>query len=108
MSFAPCPSCRRHVRIEHGACPFCAATLEGLTAKPAVAARVPRRLLAVAASALVAGCGVPVYGAPSPPDSGSDASSDAVRDASSDAGGEVNDSGSPAALYGNVPVDSGP
>jgi hypothetical protein len=90
---APCPQCKRHVRISESACPFCAAALQGaLAARPSVSTRGLSRAsifalgasLAVAGGGLLEGCAdepdhdddqdegtaVPVYGAPIQQDAG--------------------------------------
>jgi hypothetical protein len=49
MAFAPCPSCRRHVRVDETACPFCGATGATLVATPDATTRMTRtRLFAFA------------------------------------------------------------
>jgi len=86
MSFVPCPSCRRHVRANENACPFCSSALpEGLAPIPGARARMSRgALLAFASTLAVTGCG---------------ASTEAPA---GDAGMET----SSGALYGGVPVDA--
>lgn len=98
MSFAPCASCRRHVRVTDSSCPFCGCTAIG-DATPAARGRIPRRLAAVFATAMIAGCSsteTPVYGAPAPP-----------ADSATDADTSVSDTGLPGTLYGGPPVDGG-
>lgn len=60
----PCPSCQRHLRIDHTACPFCAATLPDDLAKkvvPAARSRLDRFATITFATALsvaaAAACG---------------------------------------------------
>jgi hypothetical protein len=50
---APCPSCKRHVRVGVASCPFCATTLSALRARNSL----PRALTRAAIfSAALAGC----------------------------------------------------
>jgi hypothetical protein len=69
MALATCTACRRHVREEEAACPFCGGNIA------AVVVRIPLRRdrAAIMFAAVVAGAGasacesggdVPVYGAP--------------------------------------------
>ena len=50
MSFAVCPSCRRHVRVDERACPFCSAALDALHATPGTDKRMSRARLFVFAT----------------------------------------------------------
>src|SRR5689334_23082789 len=58
MQLAPCPGCARHVRADDSCCPFCGASVEGITPKRA---RVGLTRLAIFGAALLApaavGCG---------------------------------------------------
>lgn len=54
MSLAPCPSCRRHVRVRETQCPFCAAALPQLVARNVVLPRLGRAALVAAAMAATA------------------------------------------------------
>jgi hypothetical protein len=55
---APCPSCRRHVRIDERACPFCAAALPELAPRTiARGGRLSRAAVFAGASLLTAACG---------------------------------------------------
>jgi hypothetical protein len=99
VSFAPCPSCDRHVKRGEAACPFCGVAVVLPPAAPRPSVRLSRSALfaLTAAGALAAtDCGgttsEPLYGAPVP---GVDASSDAPQD------------GSFQALYGAMPAPDG-
>jgi hypothetical protein len=71
-SLRPCPSCRRHIRVEESACPFCA-TPVALSAAPVATPRGRLTRAAVfAAGAAIArtGCGsskTETGGSPPPP-----------------------------------------
>ncbi len=112
---APCPKCRRHVRVADGTCPFCAATIAPDTrVVPGSSSRLARGVAfvfatstaAVGASAVALGCSsetspgptdtgtlASAYGVPADTgsidtgsvDTGSDAGADANRDGASDA-----------------------
>ncbi len=74
--FAPCPSCRRHVRARSEGCPFCGAKLDvgeqQRRVHPGVDARLGRAAAIAAASLTIAACNAspvtqaPAYGAPPP------------------------------------------
>ncbi len=80
MALAPCPSCRRHVRVEEAECPFCSASVARLDATPDATTRMTRARLfvfatTVAATSLTFACPkendtgggiVQPYGAPMP------------------------------------------
>lgn len=81
MAFAPCPSCRRHVRLEEPTCPFCAGALgEGaLIATPDASSRMTRArwfvfatTVSVSAATLAcpsgSGGNAPPYGIPPRPE----------------------------------------
>ncbi|MGZ5970342.1 MAG: hypothetical protein ACXWUG_31535 [Polyangiales bacterium] len=55
MSLAPCPSCRRHVRVGEQRCPFCTASLPKLVARNLELPRMSRAAL-VAAVVAATGC----------------------------------------------------
>ncbi len=50
--FAPCPSCRRHVRVDEASCPFCGSALAALDATPDATTRMSRARLFVFATTL--------------------------------------------------------
>jgi len=50
MAFAPCPSCRRHVRVDEAACPFCGVAIASLRATPDATSRMSRARLFVFAT----------------------------------------------------------
>ena len=54
----PCPECRRHVRIDETACPFCRAVLAPATPPTLPVGRLTRAAV-FAAGAALAGCGGP-------------------------------------------------
>lgn len=98
---APCPSCRRHVKLDERTCPFChtAFTSAPVPVSGDGASRLPRvAAIALAASvATTAGCaGAALYGVP---DDGGAPSDDAgLVDAGDD------DAGAGAPEYG-LPAD---
>ena len=99
MAFAPCPSCRRHVRVGASSCPFCGVLDPELTPKAAQTRRLPRWAM-FAFSVAVAGCGGSVE-TPQTTDGGSDSATDTrVVDTA------IEDEGSPVNLYG-APADTG-
>jgi len=78
MALAPCPSCRRHVRVDEHACPFCEAEIASLSEQRGSSARMSRAALLLFASLGVAVAGCPKtresesivqpYGAPPRPE----------------------------------------
>ena len=114
----PCTGCKRHIRIDESACPFCSVALgEDFRARATVpngALRRPltRAALLFASATAIAACtsgtgttsggyssGEPAYGGPPiDPDSGD------ARDATSDGPSKFD---GPVALYGPAPVDAG-
>ena len=92
-ALAPCPGCRRHVRMSAGpSCPFCATTLGARVAVPVQNRRLPRgAVFAFASTVVIAGCGGAVE-SPTPTDAAAD--TNAI------------DSGGPGPLYG-APADTG-
>jgi hypothetical protein len=89
MKLEPCPACQRHVRADERVCPFCAADLTTMVHRPPRRPMPGERLgraalmsLSLSAGALGA-CeqGVPVYGAPSPPDEDHEGQDATVKDA---------------------------
>jgi hypothetical protein len=55
----PCPECRRHVRVDETACPFCTAALAPASPPALPVGRLTRAAVFTAGAALVAGaaCG---------------------------------------------------
>jgi hypothetical protein len=53
----PCPECRRHVRIDESACPFCAAALAPAAPASLPVGRLTRAAVFTAGAALAAGAG---------------------------------------------------
>lgn len=55
----PCPACRRHVRIDEAACPFCAVALAGAEPRGLSSTRVARAVVfaGAALASVAAGCG---------------------------------------------------
>ncbi len=116
-SFAPCPSCRRHVRARDEGCPFCGALLDAEAQRRKVRAGVDPRLsraaaLVAAATLTVAACGddgdgrgteVPVYGAPV---AGAGGSSSAAGQGGAGGSSAGFDGGSAGTIYG-VPAGIG-
>jgi hypothetical protein len=133
MQFVPCPSCARHVKSSEAACPFCSATLSGLTISraPAVRRRLERlAAFTFAATIAVTGCAVsgeedsesseqdigavhPMYGMPPAPHDAGPAHTDAAPPVT-DAGPPctpVDDELDPAgfhAMYGAPPFHPNP
>lgn len=126
MPLVPCAGCRRHIRIDHAACPFCAASVPADFARrviPPSRKRLDRlATFSFATTLAVAACGEiePQPASPSPGvaavgDAGPDgraatAPSDAGRDARPEAGadaGRVDDDGGVMAEYGAPPLDAG-
>ena len=132
---APCTHCRRHVRVDASACPFCAGPLALVAPMPRTLPRLSRGgLVALGASAILAGCGgdggqvAAMYGVPpmdtglaadtgSPDTSAADTAADtgtadtgAVRDGAADArdaATDTGDTGGFAPPYGIPPSDGG-
>lgn len=114
MSFTPCSTCRRHVRVDATECPFCGASAPGAHAPAThtVRARLTRgAIFTLGASAVIVGCGSEqaIYGAPAPDTGtvtdGAPADTGAAKDAGTDADAEV-DTGTLAGAYG-LPPDTG-
>jgi len=128
MQLVPCPSCARHVKSSEAACPFCSATLSGLTVSRMLVRRRLERLAAFtfAATIAVTGCAAvgdddsekteqdlggvhAMYGMPPPPpplDAGhpsTDGSSATDAGPPCEAIDDV-DNGGFAAMYGMPPV----
>ncbi len=115
----PCEGCRRHIRVDHGNCPFCAAAVPAGFAKRAIPAATKRldrlAVFTFATTIAVAACSGEVDdpGSSGTSDAGGAKDSGQVQDggAKSDAragdGGLVDDDGGVQALYG-IPVDAGP
>lgn len=132
LPLTPCPSCRRHARIEDGVCPFCATALpEGARGLPSPGRRLARSAVVVLAGSLaVAACGGSettetktdagsssdgsvdglvdtgmgtLYGLP--PDTGTvdSGTTDSASDAAKDGDGGPDDTGGPAPKYGGPP-----
>ena len=101
MSFAPCPSCSRHVKTIETSCPFCKNALALLTRDASVPI-VKHRMTRAAAYAFGASLAVTGCTTGNSPDFGDAGAEDGGRD------GGVDDGGGPAPLYGAVPVDAGP
>ena len=53
----PCPECRRHVRIDESACPFCAAALAAVAPPTLPVGRLTRAAVFTAGAALAVGAG---------------------------------------------------
>jgi hypothetical protein len=115
VRLAPCPSCRRHVRADETACPFCAAVLPAdfvPPPRPVVRAVGPFTRSAVLFLGATA-CGgsvapteptpIPFYGPAVVEDAGAEAS---MRDASADAAATDAADAEPSGLiyYGPAPV----
>lgn len=105
---APCPSCRRHVKLDEAACPFCQSAFTSPLVP--VEGDGARRLPRVAAIALAAGVATtaactggaqPLYGVAM--DGGDEPADDAGGGAD---GGDVDDAGGTEPLYG-VAQDGG-
>ncbi len=115
MSFTPCLACRRHVRVDAAACPFCGASAPGAQAPAShtVRARLTRgAIFTLGASAVIVGCGSEqaIYGAPAPDtgtvtDSAPVGDTGAAKDSGADADADI-DTGSLAGAYG-LPPDTG-
>jgi hypothetical protein len=103
-ALVPCVSCKRHIRVDTDACPFCAAVVpEGFARGiiPAANRRLDRLALFTFATALTVGaCGGIDDGKASKDDDGG-----TVQNAH-DAGVDV-DPGTLAGAYGGPPLDSG-
>jgi hypothetical protein len=104
-ALAPCPSCRRHVRVVESACPFCgsAVALGAIAPRGVYGQRLGRAALFTfgAAIATTAGCGTST----TPSDAGTSPGIDAgdVADVGNDA-----DYGSIHDAYGTPAHDVGP
>lgn len=123
VALFPCSACERHIRVDHHACPFCAAPVApgfGAKAVPPLRGRLDRVATFTFALSLAAGCGA-VKDEPAA-DAGvatTSAAGDggAVRDGavSFDGGardaavfdGRVDDDGGVMAEYGQPPSDGG-
>ena len=103
IALVPCSACQRHIRIDHGACPFCSAAVPADIAQrviPGARTRLDRLATFTFAASLTIGaaCG------------GSDDGS--TTGSKSDAGGaadsgSVKDDGGGQAIYG-APIDASP
>lgn len=111
-ALVPCSACHRHIRVDHTACPFCAADVPEDFARRAVPGSRGRRLdrfafFTFAAALGVTGCLAETSATPSGPsaDAGEvDAArdgggSDAAKDAAT-TDGRVDDDGGAVAMYG--------
>jgi len=129
MALAACTQCRRHIRADEGACPFCGAAANALLTLPGLPGRMSRAAaLAFGASLSALACGgsaalapssdagqdvelaQPLYGAPAPDASAADASTPDATDAGAqDAGTDTGNIQPPygAPAYGLPPTDSG-
>lgn len=106
MDLVPCSACRRHVKSEEQACPFCATSRSGSVARVGIAAGI-----ALGLGLMVGACGAtPLYGPPPSYDGGSVTLTDSGP-AATDAGPAAPDSGADDAgllpMYGPAPVDAG-
>ncbi len=54
---APCPACRRHVRVDESACPFCASALPAVPPRVLTPGRLTRAAVFAGAIAGTAACG---------------------------------------------------
>jgi len=109
-ALVPCPSCKRHIRIDHYACPFCTAAVPGDFASrivPSATKRLDRlAMFTFAATLSVAACGGIDDGSPI---DGDDAGRGVTPPpAAQDAGGRTGeDVGAPVPMYGlPYPVDA--
>ena len=102
--FAPCPQCKRHVRVAAASCPFCATTLSGLRPRSVL----PRALTRAAIfSAALAGCHdkkPPPPTAGSAIESGSSNSAPVAGDATSGPGSDLGSATGSANAF--VPADA--
>lgn len=57
IDLAPCPACRRHVRIDETACPFCTAALPAVEPRVLSRGRFTRAAVFAGAIAGTAACG---------------------------------------------------
>ncbi len=57
MDLEPCPSCRRHVRIDEATCPFCAAAVPAHEPRRITTGRFTRAAVFAGASLATAACG---------------------------------------------------
>ena len=121
----PCEGCRRHIRVDHGSCPFCATAVPDGFAKRAVPAATKRMdrlaVFTFATTIAVAACSGEVDdpGAGTGDagggkdsggqvqDSGGKSDGGGKTDAKAGDGGIVEDDGGTQALYG-APIDAGP
>lgn len=106
---APCPGCRRHVRVAEAACPFCRSSLEGLAARPERELGRLGRAALFAAAALVAGCDKSVPPTQDPATKPKPTATDTGTAPPVDDGGP-DDPGAPQAEYGAPApkADTGP
>ena len=111
---APCPGCSRHVKTSERTCPFCKGALpESIAdaALPGAPGRLSRAAaFAFTASLAVSGAVVSATGCTNGVSSttGDASANDGSGPGPNDDGGNQAAYGSPAPLYGAVPVDSGP
>lgn len=109
-TLVPCTECRRHVRADDAACPFCGAAIpEGAAARavPAARGRLDRvAFFTFATTIAAAACSS--GGAGSIDDAGAARDGTAKDDgAARDDSGVVKDDGGMQAAYGISPIDSG-
>ena len=110
MPLAPCPSCRRHVRLSSSSCPFCEAPLEpsALRAAPGLPGPLSRsawvRLAMAAATTTAVACGGAVTEEEPSPDAGAQ---DDAGNGSGGFGGAQPVYGAPAPVDPDQPVASG-
>lgn len=112
---APCPSCRRHVRVAESACPFCgtAVVLEAASA-PRAAQRLGRAaIFTFGAVAIATSAGCSTSTTPPTDDVGHDAYYGSIGDVygapALDTNGPFEDVGTDSGLsaaYGGPPVDA--
>src|SRR6185436_20818572 len=92
MTYFPCPSCHRHVRLGDAACPFCASDIGAVkpAMRPAPRARLSRSATFLFASTVAVGVGAcsgedagnttPVYGSPADTSISETATGDSGKD----------------------------
>jgi hypothetical protein len=101
----PCIECRRHIRVDHASCPFCAAIVPDDFARGIVPA-ARRRLDRLATFSFATTLAVAACGDTEPsPNLGTDAGT--VTDAGVTDSGFDGDSGGVGTKYGMPPIDSG-